>query len=88
MHGLILQLQALTLAREFIFGNNQTGLVTNTTSGSVAVIGGEVSSLGGDIIPGQAGIYYGSFTTASTYFFPTATVDAWNEYIATATSRP
>jgi carboxypeptidase D len=81
-------LQALTLVREFIFGNNQTGLVTNTSSGSVAVIGGEETSLGGEFIPGQAGIYYGSSTTASTYFFPTATVEAWNEFVATATSRP
>ena len=79
LHGLILLVQALTLVREFIFGNNQTGLVTNTNSGSVTVIGGEVPSLGNEILTGQAGIYYGSATTASTYFFPTATVEAWNE---------
>ncbi|KAH0834746.1 Alpha/Beta hydrolase protein [Lanmaoa asiatica] len=80
---------ALTLVREFIFGNNQTGLVTNTSSGTVSVIGGEVSSLGGEIMTGQAAIYYGKATTASSYFFPSATVEAWNAYIARprATSR-
>ncbi|KAH0834745.1 Alpha/Beta hydrolase protein [Lanmaoa asiatica] len=80
---------ALTLVREFIFGNNQTGLVTNTSSGTVSVIGGEVSSLGGEIMTGRAAIYYGKATTASSYFFPSATVEAWNAYIARprATSR-
>jgi carboxypeptidase D len=71
--------------REFIFGNNQTGLVTNT-SGSVTVIGGEVSSLANEIMIGQAGIYYGSATTESTYYFPTATVEAWNAFFSTSTS--
>ncbi|KAI9568045.1 alpha beta-hydrolase [Boletus coccyginus] len=79
-------ISALTLVREFIFGNNQTGLVTNTSSGMVSVVGGEVSSAG-EIMTGQAGIYYGQATTASTYFFPSATVEAWNAYLATATNR-
>ncbi|KAG9312814.1 Alpha/Beta hydrolase protein [Chiua virens] len=74
----------LTLVREFFFGNNQTGLVTDA-SGEVTVVGGEVCALGNEIIPGQAGIYYGSARTESTYFFPTATVDAWDKYVATAT---
>ncbi|KAG6374843.1 hypothetical protein JVT61DRAFT_4228 [Boletus reticuloceps] len=75
-------------SESYIFGSNQTGLVTNTDSGSVAVIGGEIPSLGNDIFPGQAGIYYGSATTASTYFFPTATVEAWNKFTATAAPYP
>lgn len=79
-------MQALTLAREFIFGNNQTGLVTNTSSGAVTVVGGEESSLGNEIMTGQAAIYYGQATTASSYFFPSATVEAWNTYFATATT--
>ncbi|KAF8550322.1 alpha beta-hydrolase [Imleria badia] len=78
---------ALTLAREFIFGDNSTGLVTNTSSGTV-VVGGEEPSLGNEIMRGQAGIYYGSATTASTYFFPSATIEAWDAYMATATSKP
>ncbi|KAH0836523.1 Alpha/Beta hydrolase protein [Lanmaoa asiatica] len=79
-------ISAITLVREFIFGNNQTGLVTSTGHGPVTVIGGEVSSLGNEVMTGQAGIYYGSATTESTYFFPTATVEAWDTFVATATS--
>ncbi|KAI6101368.1 Alpha/Beta hydrolase protein [Pisolithus sp. B1] len=79
-------ISALTFIREFVFGNNQTGLVTDTNSGNVTVVGGEVSTLAGEIMTGQAGIYYGSATTASTYFFPSATVEAWDAYVATATA--
>ncbi|EGO22337.1 hypothetical protein SERLADRAFT_473031 [Serpula lacrymans var. lacrymans S7.9] len=75
---------ALVFIREFVFGSNQTGLVTNTSSG-VTVIGGEDTTLG-EIMTGQAGIYYGSGTTQSTYFFPTATVGAWDAFIVTATA--
>ncbi|KAI0642261.1 alpha/beta-hydrolase [Trametes meyenii] len=78
-------LRGLVLVREFIFGNNQTGLVTNT-SGTVSVIGGESSSLAVDAIPGQLGIYLGSGTTESTYTYPSATIAAWNNYIVTATA--
>lgn len=78
-------MQALTLVREFIFGNNESGLVTNTSSGTVTVVGGEVSSLGSEIMTGQAAIYYGPATTVSSYLFPSVTVDAWDAYIATAT---
>jgi carboxypeptidase D len=77
---------ALTLAREFIFGDNRTGLLTNTSSGTVTVVGGEDPSLGNEILRGQAGIYYGQATTASTYFFPSATVKAWDSYMATGSA--
>lgn len=79
-------IQALTLTREFIFGNNQTGLVTNTSSGTVTVVGGEVSSLGNEIMTGQAAIYYGQATTASSYVFPSATIEAWESYMSSATA--
>ena len=62
--------------------------MTTTDSGTVVVIGGEDPSLGNEIMRGQAGIYYGQATTASTYFFPSATVEAWDAYMATATSKP
>ncbi|KAF8433226.1 alpha/beta-hydrolase [Boletus edulis BED1] len=81
-------ISALTLAREFIFGDNPTGLVINTNSGTAIVIGGEEPSLGDEIMRGQAGIYYGQATTASTYFFPSATVEAWDSYMTTATAIP
>ncbi|KAI0773297.1 alpha/beta-hydrolase [Trametes elegans] len=78
-------LRAFVLAREFIFGNNQTGLVTNPTE-PVSVVGGEYSSLAADAIAGQLGIYVGSGTTQSTYTYPSATISAWNSFIATVAS--
>ena len=91
-----MELKAFTFAREFVFGNNQTGLVTES-SGKVSVVGGEDSTLAAAVLPGGGEIYYGSGTTQSTYTAPTATVAAWNSFIATAapsgdisinTSRP
>lgn len=67
-----------------MLGHNKTGLVL-TSSDSISVIGGESSSLAGDFFLGGAGIYYGSGMTQSTYMAPTATVAAWNSFIATAT---
>ncbi|EIW79100.1 alpha beta-hydrolase [Coniophora puteana RWD-64-598 SS2] len=77
---------ALVFAREFVFGNNQTGLVTNS-SGTVSVVGGQDTTLG-EIMTGQADIYYGSATTESSYAYGSATVAAWNAYVATATAAP
>jgi len=74
---------AFTFFREFVLGCNETGLVTNS-SGIVSVVGGESSSLAGNFLPGGAEIYYGSATTQYTYIFPTATVAAWDSFIATA----
>ncbi|KAI0629365.1 alpha/beta-hydrolase [Trametes polyzona] len=78
-------LRGFILLREFILGNNQTGLVTNS-SGTVSVLGGESSALAVDALPGQLGIYVGSGTTQSTYTYPSATIAAWSSYIATATA--
>ncbi|KAI0352156.1 alpha/beta-hydrolase [Trametes cingulata] len=78
-------LRGFVLVREFIIGNNQTGLVTNS-SGTVSVVGGESTSLAVDAISGQLGIYVGSGTTQSTYTYPSATIAAWNNFIATATA--
>ena len=74
------------MLREFILGNNRTGLVT-TVHGHTTVIGGEDPSYQG-FIPGQAGIYYGSGTTQFTYTYPTATIAAWERFIATAARTP
>ncbi|KAI0954566.1 hypothetical protein AcW1_006420 [Taiwanofungus camphoratus] len=74
---------AYVFLREFVLGNNQTGLV-NTTDGQI--VGGENSILAEDVMPGQSGIYVGSGATQSTYTFPSATIAAWQSYIATATA--
>ena len=71
------------MLREFILGTNTTGLVTNS-SGNVSVVGGENSTLAADVLPGQSDIFYGSGATQSSYAAPTATVAAWNSFIATA----
>ncbi|GJE98051.1 serine carboxypeptidase-like protein [Phanerochaete sordida] len=79
--------RAFVLAREFIFGNNQTGLVTNPSGGGVSVVGGEDAALAGTVHPGQLGIYVGSGATQSTYTYPSATIAAWNSFFATVTTH-
>ncbi|OSX59957.1 hypothetical protein POSPLADRAFT_1048408 [Postia placenta MAD-698-R-SB12] len=78
---------AYTFLREFVLGSNTTGLVSGS-KGQVSVVGGEVSSLAQDVLPGQSGIYVGSGATQSTYTFPSATIAAWESYITTATASP
>ena len=75
-------LQGLVLVREFILGNNQTGLVTNS-SGTLIIHGGENSTLADTVLPGQDEIYVGSGTTQSTFVYPSATIAAWNSFFAT-----
>ncbi|KZT67351.1 alpha/beta-hydrolase [Daedalea quercina L-15889] len=76
---------ALTFLREFVLGDNQTGLV-ESGNGDTEVVGGEVSSLAVGVLPGQTGIFIGSGATQSTYTFPSATIAAWESYIVTATA--
>lgn len=71
------------MLREFILGHNQTGLVANS-SGKISVVGGENATLAQPILSGQAGIYVGSGTTQSTYTYPSATIAAWDSFIATS----
>lgn len=75
----------MTVLREFIFGNNSTGLVSSI-AGVAEVAGGEDAALAVDAVRATAGVFVGSVTTQSTFFFPTATVAAWNSFIATATA--
>ena len=77
--------QALAFVREFVFGSNTTGLVTNS-SGKVSVAGGEVASLAAPVLPGQSEIFVGSGTTQSSVVFPSATIAAWESFFATVTS--
>ncbi|EPQ51722.1 alpha/beta-hydrolase [Gloeophyllum trabeum ATCC 11539] len=71
---------AYVFLREFVLGNNHTGLVESGSN----VVGGEVASLAGDYYPGGSEIYYGSGTTQSTYVAPSATIAAWESFIQTA----
>ena len=77
--------QGFALVREFILGNNTTGLVSKGPGDSVNVEGGEDAALAVDAIRGQPGIFVGSITTTGTFAYPSATVAAWESFIATAT---
>lgn len=68
--------------REFVFGANTTGLVTNGT----AVVGGEDAALAGPVLPGQSAVFVGSGTTQSSVVYPSATIAAWESFFATVTS--
>jgi carboxypeptidase D len=71
------------LAREFIFGSNQTGLVTNASS---LAVGGENANLTGtshDVVIAAPGIFVGSGSTTSTILPPSATIAAWDSFLAT-----
>ncbi|KAL0572767.1 hypothetical protein V5O48_009200 [Marasmius crinis-equi] len=70
--------QALTFAREFLFGSNQTGLVLPDGT----VVGGEDPNLlASDILPGGPEAFTGPGVTQGTVVFPTATRDAWNSFV-------
>ncbi|KAJ7434538.1 alpha/beta-hydrolase [Mycena galericulata] len=77
---------AFAFVRDFVLGSNTTGLVDNN-AGTVA--GGEDPALRQDILPGNTVIYYGDGsagkTTQSTVV-PSATLAAWNAFLATATA--
>ena len=74
------------LFREFILGNNSTGLVTGT-SDSVSVVGGEDPSLlVGGILPGESAILFGSGTATSVFVAPSATIASWDAFFASVQS--
>lgn len=50
------------------------------------VDGGEDLTLAVDALRATDAVFVGSVTTQSTFLYPAATVDAWNNYIATATA--
>jgi carboxypeptidase D len=75
---------AYVLARDFIFGTNSTGLVANGSpsaapAGATAMLEGMV----GDVLRGTAAIYAGAGTTQTTVMPASASVAAWNSFIAT-----
>ncbi|KAJ7202081.1 alpha/beta-hydrolase [Mycena pura] len=78
---------ALTFVREFVLGSNTTGLV-NSNAGTV---GGEDPKLAEDVLPGTSVIFFGNGSggeTPSSTAWPSATVAAWNAFLATATATP
>ncbi|KLO10865.1 alpha/beta-hydrolase [Schizopora paradoxa] len=77
---------AFVFFREFVLGNNQTGLVNADGS----VVGGEQPSLlQGDVLPGQLAISYQpdpATPVTSTFVYPAATVSAWETFFSSVVS--
>lgn len=78
--------QAYVLLREFILGDNTTGLVVDNDVGGTSVVGGENTSLAASALTGQSAIFIGSGMTESSYVYPSATIASWESFIATATA--
>ncbi|KII95448.1 hypothetical protein PLICRDRAFT_34311 [Plicaturopsis crispa FD-325 SS-3] len=72
---------AYVFLREFILGDNTTGLVSGNRT-----VGGENATLGEDTLPGTTVIFYGSGTTSASVVEPSASIAAWNSFLATATA--
>ena len=72
------------MLREFVIGNNQTGLVT-TVNGETTVVGGEDPDLyARGVLAGPLAVPYRKNGTIMSYTYPSATVAAWEAYTATA----
>lgn len=69
---------AWTFLREFILGNNTTGLVTDSNT---PALGGEDPQYAVNTLAEGPEVYQGSYTTTSTYYFPSATVAVWDKYV-------
>ena len=59
-------------------GDNKTGLVTDANT---PALGGEDVRYAVNTMAEGPEVYQGSYTTTSTYYFPTATVASWDQYI-------
>lgn len=73
--------QALVFLREFVLGDNMNGTVLDDGT----VVGGENATLAQDYLAGGNEIFYGSAKTEGTWTVPSATLSAWQKFIATAT---
>lgn len=73
-------MQAYTFLREFVLGNNQTGLVVSS-GGTASVVGGENPTLQQTVIPGQLAINYGATTTQGSTVWPSATIAAFESHV-------
>ena len=70
--------KAFTFLREFVLGNNSTGLVTDADTPAT---GGEFPEYAASTLAEGPEIYLGSYTTTSTYVYPKETLSSWDRYI-------
>ncbi|EJD46625.1 alpha/beta-hydrolase [Auricularia subglabra TFB-10046 SS5] len=76
---------AAIFLREFVLGQNTTGLVMPDGS----VVGGENATLSMDYLPAfERPIFYGSATSQFSTIWPKATINAWEKFIASALAEP
>ena len=61
-----------------MLGNNKTGLVTDANT---PALGGEDPQYAVNTLAERPEVYQGSYTTTSTYYFPSETVASWNRYV-------
>ncbi|KAM5545884.1 hypothetical protein V8D89_000010 [Ganoderma adspersum] len=73
--------QALVFLQEFVLGDNRNGTVLDNGT----VVGGENATLAQEYLVGGNEIFYGSAKTEGTWTVPSATLSAWQNFIATAT---
>ncbi|KAF8217978.1 Alpha/Beta hydrolase protein [Mycena galopus ATCC 62051] len=76
---------AFAFVRDFVLGSNTTGLVDSRQT----VAGGEDSSLRADALPGNSAIFHWASAAGgeiASAVAPSATLAAWNAFIATATA--
>jgi carboxypeptidase D len=79
------------LLREFILGDNQTGLVIDSSDNPIGPDHADlVIGAGGDILRADPVVYTGAGTTQGSIVAPSATVAAWDQFMATrwASTRP
>jgi len=76
--------QAYAFVKDFVLGNNQTGLLT-TSSGTTTVVGGVHTEYLKGILTGSSAVT-GAFTTAGIYTWPSESWAAWDSYLATRTA--
>ncbi|PVF95685.1 alpha/beta-hydrolase [Serendipita vermifera] len=74
---------AYAFLREFVLGNNQTGLLT-TSGGTTNIVGGVHTEYLKGILPGSSAVT-GRYVPQGTYTWPQASWDAWGSYMATRT---
>jgi carboxypeptidase D len=76
--------QAYVLLREFILGTNKTGLVVPSNASTSAVRPtATLEGMNGDVLRAAPQIYGGAGATQTTILPASATVAAWNRFIAT-----
>jgi carboxypeptidase D len=72
------------LLREFILGNNRTGLFVEGSKDSIGPDHSKlVAGAAGNVVRADAVVYMGAGMTQSTFVFPSATVAAWDGFMAT-----